>query len=262
MAALAPHQWDVRTDAGCSTDTVSGAGFLRLRSRLSWLPPLRNDLLLAAAWFVLGTAFYLTGLQKSIFRFRFEVPLWQWLVVLAVGGVAMVLRRPAPLSAVGLAVLVVIVDWFHGPSLPVVPMLSAVLYGVTRYGSPRLSRAMLVAVVVSAAAITVGSAALDGDWRVGLLVILQAGAILLLPVWWAMEVREHHARAEIARRDAAQRDRIAELDQHIASIAERARMAHDLPDGSTGPRCGLPGRGQGLSGGGRGPVGSPIELNE
>jgi len=180
-------------------------------------------LFLAAAWFAAGTAFYLTGLQKSLSGFQFEVPLWQWHVVLAVGCVAVVLRRPVPLVALGLAVLVMIIDWFHGPSLPVVPVLSAVLYGMARYGSQRLSRGVLAGAVVTTAAITVGSAALDGDWRVGLLVILQAGAVLLLPVWWAIEVRERRERAEIARREEAQQTRIAELERRVATIAEQAQ---------------------------------------
>lgn len=185
---------------------------------------MRNDLLLAVGWYAAGTVFYLTGMQKVIDRVRFDGPLWHWLVVLAVGCVAIVLRRPVPLAALGLAVLAVIIDWFNGPSLPVVPVLSVVLYGVARHGSPRLSRVVLAGAVVITAAITVGSAALDGDWRVGLPVILQAGVILLVPVWWAMEVREYRERAEIARREAAAQARIAEL--------ERRDCGRAGPDGS------------------------------
>ncbi|MFN2497097.1 MAG: histidine kinase [Pseudonocardiaceae bacterium] len=204
-----------------SNGTVPGAPFLQLR-------PLRNDLLLAAAWFAVGTACYLTGLQELIFGAEFGVPLWRRLAVLAMGCVAVFLRRRVPPRAVGLAVLAVIIDWFHGVSLPVVLVLSATLYSATLHGSQRVSRAVLAGVAVSMAAITVGSGALAGDWTVGLLVILQAGTILLVPVWWATETRQHRERIEAERRSAAQQARIVELDRRAAITAERARMVRDL----------------------------------
>jgi hypothetical protein len=179
------------------------------------LGQLRNDLLLAVAWFALGTAYYLTGLQELIFRTEPAISLQQRLVVLAVGCVALLLHRRLPVVAVGLAALAVIADWIYGSSLPVVLVLSATLYSATLDGSRRVSRAMLVGSVVLAAAITVGSGALNGDWQVGLLLILQAGVILLLPVWWAVELRQHREHTEIERRATAQQARIAELQATI-----------------------------------------------
>jgi hypothetical protein len=72
--------------------TVPGA-----RSLL--LPPSRGDLLLAAIWFVLGTLFYVTGLQDLLSVNAQAVPLWQRLVVLAVGCLAVLQRRRAPYPA-------------------------------------------------------------------------------------------------------------------------------------------------------------------
>jgi len=185
--------------------------------RLAWSEPLRKDLLLAAVWFALGTAFYLSGQQEWISDDWLTVPLWQRLAVLAAGAVAVLLRRRAPLGALGLAVLVVIIDWLHGTSLPVVLVLSEALYSATLYGSRRVSRLVQAGSVLTIAALTVGSGALAGDWRVQLLLILQAGVILLLPVWWATELRQHRERTEIARRGAAQQARIAELEQLLDS---------------------------------------------
>src|SRR5918998_3684263 len=121
--------------------TVPGA-----RSLL--LPPSRGDLLLAAIWFVLGTLFYVIGLQDLLSVNAQAIPLWQRLVVLAVGCLAVLQRRRAPLPCLGLAVLVVIVDGMSGPSLPVVLVLTEALHNATLRGSQRVSRAVLAGAAV------------------------------------------------------------------------------------------------------------------
>ncbi|HSL08149.1 MAG TPA: histidine kinase dimerization/phosphoacceptor domain-containing protein, partial [Pseudonocardiaceae bacterium] len=194
------------------------------------LPPSRGDLLLAATWFVLGTLFYVTGLQESFSVNASAVPLWQRLVVLAVGCVAVAARRRAPLPCLGLAVLVVIVDVMRDPSLPVVLVLTEALHNATLRGSQRVSRAVLAGAAVTTVAVTVAAGVAAGNWRAGAVVALQAGMVLLLPVWWAMEVRQHRERAKAERLNAAQQARIAELDRRAALSAERARMARDLHD--------------------------------
>ena len=214
---------------------MPGAGFLRSEQS-------RDDLLLAAAWFALGTAFYLSGLHELISGDWSEVPLWQRLAVLAVGCVAVFLRRRAPLGASGLAALVVVVDWLHGMSLPVVLVLCETLYSATLHGSRRVSQLVRIGSVVTLAAVTVGSGALAGDWNVRLLLILQAGVILLLPVWWATELRQRRERAEIERRGAAQQARIAELERLLKSPGAADREVTRRTDltGGRKPREGQP----------------------
>lgn len=55
-------------------------------------------------------------------------------------------------------------------------------------------------------------------------------SIPVIPVWWAMNVRQHRAAAEEQRARADQLARINELDRTAAVQAERARMARDLHD--------------------------------
>ncbi|MGH3882833.1 MAG: sensor histidine kinase [Pseudonocardiaceae bacterium] len=200
-------------------------------ARLLPLPPSRGDLLLAATWFVLGTLFYVTGLQELFSINPQAVPLWQRLVAFAVGCAAVAARRRAPLPCLGLAVLVVIADGLRGdPSFPVLLVLAETLYQATLRSSRRASQTVVAAAVVATVTLTVAVGLAAGDWRVGAVVALQAGLVLLLPVWWATEVRQHRERAKAERHSAEQQARIAELDRRAAISAERARMARDLHD--------------------------------
>jgi signal transduction histidine kinase len=198
------------------------------RSRLS--PPSRGDLLLAVCWFGMGTLFYVTGLQELFSADAPAVALWQRLAVLAVGCVAVAARRRVPLPCLGLAVLAAIIDWTHSPSLPVVLVLAEALHNATLRSSRLVSRAVLAGAAVTTLAITVSAGVVAGNWRVAAVVAVQAGTILLLPVWWALEVRQHRERASAERHSAQQQARIAELDRRAAISAERARMARDLHD--------------------------------
>jgi signal transduction histidine kinase len=210
----------------CSNEQVLSARSL-LRPRP---PPSPGDLLLATAWFVLGTLFYLTGVQELLSPHAQAIPLAQRLALLAVGCLALAVRRRVPLLSLGVAVLVVLTEGIRDPSLPVILVLTETLYQATLRGSRRVSRAVVAGAVVTTVALTVGASVHAGDWQVGVLIMLQAGTLLLLPVWWATEVRQHRELAEAERRAAAQQARIAELDRRVAISAERARMARDLHD--------------------------------
>ncbi|MGH4024930.1 MAG: sensor histidine kinase [Pseudonocardiaceae bacterium] len=192
--------------------------------------PSRNDLLLAATWFVLGTLFYVTGWPELLSDNAPQVPLWQRLVLLGVGCLLVLERRRAPLLCLCVAVLLVIADGFVGSSLPILLVLTLVIYNAVRWGSRPLSRAVLIGATVTTILVTVGAGLVTGDWRITAPVILQAGLLLLLPVWWATEVRQHRELAEAQRLGAARQARIAELDRHAAISAERARIARDLHD--------------------------------
>jgi len=53
---------------------------------------------------------------------------------------------------------------------------------------------------------------------------------LIMPVWWATNVRQQRDIADNERENAVQLARIGELDRYAAVAAERARMARDLHD--------------------------------
>ncbi|MGH3974946.1 MAG: sensor histidine kinase, partial [Pseudonocardiaceae bacterium] len=199
-------------------------------ARLLIPPPSRADVLLAVSWFVLGTLFYVAGLQEMLSADAQAIPLWQRLTVLAVGCGAVAARRRAPLPCLGVAVLVVIVEGLRDPSLPVVLVLTETLHNAVLRGAPRISRAVVAGAGVTTVAVTAVVGVAAGNWRVGAVAAVQAALVLLLPVWWALDVRQHREQARAERHSAQQQARIAELDRRAAISTERARMARDLHD--------------------------------
>jgi signal transduction histidine kinase len=199
-------------------------------TRPAWLVPSRSDLLLAVTWFVLGTLFYATELQVLLSGNAQPAPLGQRLAVLAVACLAVLERRRAPLLSLGIAVPAVVVDGAMNPSLPVMLVLAEAIHNAVRHGSRQVSRGVKAGAVVTVILVTVGAGIATADWRITPPVLLQTGTVLLLPVWWAAEVRRYHELAEAERNSAAQQARIAELDRRAAISAERTRMARDLHD--------------------------------
>ncbi|MGH3981311.1 MAG: hypothetical protein ACRDST_01140, partial [Pseudonocardiaceae bacterium] len=109
--------------------------------------------------------------------------------MLAVGCVAVAGRRRAPLPCLGVAALVVIIEGIRDPSLPVVLVLTETLHNAVLRSSQRISWAVTAGAGVTTVGIPVAVGLAAGNWRVGAMVAVQAGMVLLLPVWWAMEVR-------------------------------------------------------------------------
>ena len=128
-----------------------------------------------------------------------------------------------------IAITTVCVLWL-GTSLPMLVILSDLLYAAVLYGSRRLSRGIVGFVLVTIPASAVATYLLTDDWRIALLIVLM---VLLLPattVTWAMQVRLHRDVADSERARAAQLERLVELDRRAAVQAERSRMARDLHD--------------------------------
>jgi signal transduction histidine kinase len=140
------------------------------------------------------------------------------------------LRTRAPVLGLGIGVLVAAGEAPVGLSLAVLLVLGDLLYSATLNGSQRANRVIIAVVGTLMLGTAIAPLVLAWDWRTALLTILQVCTFPLIPVWWAMNVRQHRqiARAERARAD--QVARIAELDRKAAIAAERSRMARDLHD--------------------------------
>ncbi|MBY8851750.1 two-component sensor histidine kinase, partial [Saccharothrix sp. MB29] len=150
------------------------------------------------------------------------VPLGARLAILAVACAGQCFRHRAPAVALVVAASATAVDLALGPSLPTIAVLIDVLFAAALHGSRRLHQVIAGAV----AALTVGVTAVVavvGDWRLSFHAGLQVFSLLVVPVWWAANVRRHREGAE-------QVARIAELDRRAAVGAERNRMARDLHD--------------------------------
>lgn len=190
-------------------------------------PPLR-DPLNAAMLFVVGAAYYLSGLQMTMDG-RVS-PLWQSMLMLAVICGADVFRARAPQAALRVGLAVFALSLWVGTSLPLVVVLCDLLYASVLYGSRRQSRVLPVLVVLVGVIATVTVSVIAGDWRVAVIAVIVFSTVLLVPVLWALQVRYHRELADAERKRAEQVARLAELDRRAAVAAERNRMARDLHD--------------------------------
>lgn len=188
------------------------------------------DVLPAIALFTLGWALYALGAPPVFGDGAWQAPGWVQLALLAAVCVVDLLRTRAPVAALLTGLTLGVVDATHGLSLGVLIVLVDLLYSATLNGSRRTSRIIVVAVGVLMLAVAVTSLSLVDDSRRALLITLQLGTFPIVPVWWAMNVRQQREIAEAERARADQLARIAELDRQAAVAAERSRMARDLHD--------------------------------
>lgn len=170
---------------------------------------------------------------------------WWRVTLLAVGCLVLLAKRTRPLLALAAGLVVVAVDLVWGGSLAI---LVVVLWELLYEAVLRTGRTARTVMWVAAAALTLAVAVAAGeasrDLRYFVFAGLQVGAIVVMPMWWADNVRQkseladlERARAdeaaraaELERERAADLARIAALDRHEAVQAERAAMARDLHD--------------------------------
>lgn len=249
----APPSTAPSSTAPSSTAPPRGGTVLRSASRVWRIEDRRNDAFSAVVTFALGWLLLEVGLVDLV-RAPFVVepgaPWWR-VVLLALGCLLILVKRAHPMVALGGGVLVTLVDLRWGGSLAITLVLWDLLYAAALWSRPR-ARAWLWGValaLVVAGAVAVGEA--SRDVRAFVFMGLQLGAVLLVPMWWATNVRTKSELAEVAgeradlaareaeaaartaaleRQRASDLERIAELDRHEAVRAERAAMARDLHD--------------------------------
>ncbi|WP_407319411.1 histidine kinase [Isoptericola halotolerans] len=207
------------------------------------------DVLGAVAAFVLGIVLLGVGLVDLVSEVgplgSVEPEPWWRVALLAVGCVVLLAKRTHPLLALGAGLVVVSVDLVWGGSLAIllVVLWELLFEAVLRTG--RTARTWLwtaAATLTLAVAVAAGEA--SQELRYFVFAGLQMGAVVVMPMWWADNVRQkaelaelERARAdeaaraaELERERAADLARIAALDRHEAVQAERAAMARDLHD--------------------------------
>jgi signal transduction histidine kinase len=117
-------------------------------------------------------------------------------------------------------------------------VLGELLYCSVLYTSERLSWTVAGATAAVAGGAALVSLVFDGG-RAAVLVVLNLGLVLAVPVLWGREVRLHRGHTETERERAEQAYRMAELDRAAAVAAERTRMARDLHDVIAGQLSGI-----------------------
>lgn len=152
-------------------------------------------------------------------------------VLLVVGmGAAQTLRRRAPLVGLGAGVLIVGIDAALGTSVPVLVILTDLVYAAVLHTSARQSAAVVRGVVATGVVIAVLTAFLADEWRMAAFVVLLYAAMLVSPMLTALVVRQHRDQVRREQQHVADAQRIAELDRAAAVSEERNRVARDLHD--------------------------------
>jgi signal transduction histidine kinase len=207
----------------------------------------RGDVATALTLFALGWLLLEVGLV-DLFRggpLGATTPQPWWRVALLAVGCALTLaKRSHPMLALAGGVAVTLVDLAWGGSLAILLVLWDLLFAAAMWSGPTARRWLWSTAVVLSVAGAVAAGEATRDARAFVTMGLNLGAILLVPMWWADNVRqkselaaversradEARRTAELERERAADLARIGELDRHEAVRAERAAMARDLHD--------------------------------
>jgi len=207
----------------------------------------RGDVMTALTLFVLGWLFIEVGLVDL---YSWEPPPfpdpgpWGRVVLLAVGCAVTLIKRARPVLALAAGTVVTLVDVLWGGSLAIMLVFWDLLYAAAMWSGPTARRWLWGTALTLALGGAIAVGEVTRDVRGFVYGGLQFGAILLVPMWWADNVRqkselaasersradEARRTAELERERAADLARIAELDRHDAVREERAAMARDLHD--------------------------------
>jgi signal transduction histidine kinase len=147
-------------------------------------------------------------------------PAWAHVIPLAVGCLAMLVKRYRPLAALSVGLLVVLADLALGGSLAIVLVLFDLMFAVGLYGSARARTGLMTAVFVLIGTSTVLTALATRDLRISVAVALQGIALFVTPLWWSANVRVQRELGELA----------AEQTRREAVYAERTAVARELHD--------------------------------
>ncbi len=155
---------------------------------------------------------------------------WWLLLPFAAGCAALVFKRKAPLTTLGIGVVLLGIDTVLGGSIAIFLVFFDLLYTASLLSTPRVRKMLwiggaLLTVVPMAYALT-GTV----DLRMIALIGLQQAALYLCPQWWATDVRRKSDLADASNVRANAVERLAEANQQRAVRTERDAMARDLHD--------------------------------
>ncbi|WP_407549936.1 histidine kinase [Streptomyces sp. Pv4-95] len=151
------------------------------------------------------------------------------LVALAVMSGTELLRRTAPMTALGIALAALALDICSGTLIATVLMFTDLIYAAVLYGGPAAARRIPQSTVLVTVLATVVLTAFRHDPQVVTLSIAIALGTVA-PAWTGLIIRNHRDAAQAARLRAEQTALLAEVDRAQAVAGERARMARELHD--------------------------------
>ncbi|MGO1406011.1 sensor histidine kinase [Agrococcus casei] len=162
---------------------------------------------------------------------------WWHLVPLALMAGVMLLRIRKPVLALVLGVLCVVADLLIGFNLGILLCLSDLIYSFALRATARSVRITSVVSVVFSVAMLALALLPGGGLAFGVTVTLLSFSVLVMPLWWASEVRrgrplwqepDTHESLDRERHAALLREQ--EAQRRVAIDAERRQMASELHD--------------------------------
>lgn len=187
---------------------------------------MRRDRRVAAGLLALGVLAWLAGMSPPVTVAGRTSAAWH-LLPTAIGAVALLAQRRFPWIAVGVALAMVAWDGLWGFSIGVFAVLWEALYTATltvSWAAVRRLRAASVAAMV-VGAVVLGVAVHDAAAVANGVLLLFA--LLLMPIWWAVDVRRQADLARLARRQV-------EHERATVLRDERSRMSRELHDAVAG----------------------------
>ncbi|MEV0900488.1 histidine kinase [Actinoplanes sp. NPDC049802] len=188
-----------------------------MRVRQLWRTNTRfQDAVTAAATLAAGLVLNLVGLTM-LWPSPAEQPNPGWHHLTLLGGCLVMLgKRRHPMAALAAGTAILAVDALLGGSIAVILVMFDLLFSAALFASDRARTALTTgAFVLTGTASVVGGLA-AGQVRFAVFICLQLVTLLLVPLWWAANIRQQRQLGDLAAREAV--------------VAERAAMARDLHD--------------------------------
>jgi len=183
-----------------------------------------QDALTSVGTFLCGLALNVIGLTDVLQGLEIDrlggLASWWHTVLLAIGCAVMLVKRRHPMLALGAGVLVIAADTALGGSIAMILVLFDLLFSAGQFASARARAAVMTGVFVTIGTLSVVVGLAARDIRLTVLIALQLSGLLVVPLWWATNLRQQRELGELTARQAA-RD---------ASHAERSAMARELHD--------------------------------
>ncbi len=195
-----------------------------------WRRPPWRDRLALLLTLLIGALIYSSNLYPVAPGRLADLPVGWRFAIFAAACALQIWRANRPQLAFVLGVVILAVDVLLGPTFPMLLVIGDLLYCAVLYGRREFARVVIVLTAVTSVTTAIAVASQVPDWRNALVVFLQIGTVPLIPIWWALNVRQHRDIADAERIRAEQAVQIADLDRRAAVAAERARMARDLHD--------------------------------
>lgn len=195
-----------------------------------WRRPPWRDRLALLLTLLIGALIYSSNLYPVAPGRLADIPVGWRFAIFAAACALQIWRASRPQLAFVLGVVVLAVDVLLGPTFPMLLVIGDLLYCAVLYGRREFARVVIALTAVTSVTTAIAVASQVPNWRNALVILLQVGTVPLIPIWWALNVRQHRDIADAERIRAEQAVQIADLDRRAAVAAERARMARDLHD--------------------------------